>query len=368
MRLDDLISESSILKSKIDELVCPVKISRRAFEKVCLYSKLASEIVNSPIEIAGVLTAQRDSVNLVASDAFLFPEQTVSSFDGQFSETSIAQAYNLARLNNHKILGMWHSHGGHPAFHSEHDDEQLDVLYYHNQNVLKNSLLVGVEDVCCLTDLNNSFDEFNNSNSNLFFNASELSDKNLTSQHNSTQIILFNASKLNSQSSWSSDYFIELGFKSGTNRQNKLTKKFQKLFLELFVESNVKKFQHIPFAVSLVVNENTYAKTFLSGFNPCIGSDYYCELRVQQDFKNLFPRSIKNVTLELVDYDVSGPINSKNANEFPCADNYFSNYDLNLILDEICSNVVYGGKILGNYLRPGFLQEQRSNSIICRGD
>lgn len=132
MKSDNRYSESS--------LDC-VRITKEAFYKINMYSQLVSSIANKDIEVAGALLGFANRYDQIVTDAAIFKRQEVTSFKGLFKKSSVSEFYANAKQDGKKILGMWHSHGEHPVFHSLKDDSHLCNLLIKNTFFLENNII-----------------------------------------------------------------------------------------------------------------------------------------------------------------------------------------------------------------------------------
>ncbi|MEM4244821.1 MAG: Mov34/MPN/PAD-1 family protein [Candidatus Nanoarchaeia archaeon] len=124
-----------VLEDRIKELFeeegqNTVKITREAFKKMRLYAKFISEILGIDVECGGVLLNDRKKDDGIIRDVYLSDNQEVDTSEGKLK---IGDCYSVARKNNKKICGMWHSHGVWNPFHSEWDDSQLKVMFFSNR-------------------------------------------------------------------------------------------------------------------------------------------------------------------------------------------------------------------------------------------
>lgn len=115
MKLERILSQSYAINS--------VRITKEAFEKIKKYARLTSKIMGQDMECSGLLIGSRNDD--VARDAMLL-EQDVGVNSCNYINNSVAEACK------YKVVGIWHSHGSHPVFHSYYDDGHLKKIYILN--------------------------------------------------------------------------------------------------------------------------------------------------------------------------------------------------------------------------------------------
>lgn len=116
MKLERLLDQSYNIYS--------VKITEEVFEKIKKYARLTSKTVGHDVECSGLLTNNQNDD--VARDAILV-EQDIGPSECSYPNNSIAEAYK-----QNKVVGIWHSHGSNPIFHSYYDDGHLKKIYILN--------------------------------------------------------------------------------------------------------------------------------------------------------------------------------------------------------------------------------------------
>jgi proteasome lid subunit RPN8/RPN11 len=101
-------------------------ISAHALLKVQEYARVVAERFG-PAECAGFLLSDRASC--VIDDVMLAPGQEVGGTSVTVSATAVLAAGREIEKAGRQVRGWWHSHGAHPVFHSQTDDETTeDVL------------------------------------------------------------------------------------------------------------------------------------------------------------------------------------------------------------------------------------------------
>ncbi len=149
MRLQETMNMDNVrFRRDLDRNVCKLfermVVTREAFTKMNAYARTASRIAGSDIECGGLLVGkQRDGVPII-TDAMLL-DCVVTRASGHFDYDSVNKEYLQARDEGRLIMGMWHSHGDFGVFHSGHDDACLDGLLDRNERILPNLLLRSVK-------------------------------------------------------------------------------------------------------------------------------------------------------------------------------------------------------------------------------
>lgn len=123
------------------------RITTKAFEKMNTYAKLVSSIVEKPVEVMGLLVGERGDDKCTATDVYLMKCQNVKGWEGMPEGNGIGRGYIWAKRQGKKIVGMWHSHGRYPNFHSDDDNNHLMAILIRNSYYLHNTLSVEQKEV-----------------------------------------------------------------------------------------------------------------------------------------------------------------------------------------------------------------------------
>lgn len=123
------------------------RITAKAFEKMNIYARLVSSIVEKPVEVMGLLVGEVGDRRCTATDAYLMKDQHVKGWEGVPEGNGIGRGYIWAKQHGKKIVGMWHSHGSYPNFHSDDDDEHLMAILIRNSYYLQNNLRIDDNDL-----------------------------------------------------------------------------------------------------------------------------------------------------------------------------------------------------------------------------
>lgn len=227
MTIEDRIKE--LLE---EETIKRIRITREAFEKMNLYARFVSDISGIDLECGGVLLNYRNKQDDIIRDVHLSDNQEVETAEGKLK---IGECYAAARDQGKKICGMWHSHGGIPAFHSEWDDSQLRVMYASNR---ESKIITGTRS-CAL--------EVNRENENLKIKAGDkmitIKTKDKLGEISAEQLIekkflnsiVINRDSYTEHSNWQHGYYGEC-WTSGKKEGE--IKKLKRLELELIEEEN----------------------------------------------------------------------------------------------------------------------------------
>lgn len=100
-------------------------ISAHALLKVQEYARVVADRFG-PVECAGFLLSDRNSC--VIDDVMLAPGQDVSGASVTVAATSVLAAGREVEAAGRQVRGWWHSHGAHPVFHSQTDDETTEEV------------------------------------------------------------------------------------------------------------------------------------------------------------------------------------------------------------------------------------------------
>ena len=112
-----------------------VKITRAAYQKMSLYARLITEITGLNLECGGLLLDPSAAQDGVTRDIYLLPDQEVTESAGHFGNDSLMQAYGHLKKTRVQVLGLWHSHGSYPPFHSTPDRGTINRVYSFNAKV-----------------------------------------------------------------------------------------------------------------------------------------------------------------------------------------------------------------------------------------
>lgn len=104
------------------------KITTGAFETMMRYSKLVSEIVQKPVEVAGFIIGEKE--------VRLFEEQNIENYEAKF-EDSVAKAFSEIYERKNVMSYMWHSHANFSTFHSKYDNDHLKHLFEYNEKLCR---------------------------------------------------------------------------------------------------------------------------------------------------------------------------------------------------------------------------------------
>jgi hypothetical protein len=138
------------MEKDIETLVRSVhkpRITAKAFEKMNIYARLVSSIVEKPVEVMGLLVGEDRDQSCTATDVYLMRDQHVKGWEGVPEGNGIGRGYIWAKQQGKKIVGMWHSHGRYPNFHSDDDDEHLMAILIRNSYYLQNNLRIEEKDL-----------------------------------------------------------------------------------------------------------------------------------------------------------------------------------------------------------------------------
>jgi len=119
-------------KKKIPELNT-IRITEEAFNKMNLYARLVSEIIGDDKECVGALLNNKN--DNVVRDIYLWKDQKVTSTSGLPGE--YVDRDMEAKKRDMKAIGLWHSHGKNPVFHSEDDKSVLEKMYKDIKNKVR---------------------------------------------------------------------------------------------------------------------------------------------------------------------------------------------------------------------------------------
>jgi hypothetical protein len=136
-------SESRGEKMNKEKRVHNVILTKDAFRKLNDYAYIVSSIVGEPIEVMGLLIGEKNDPYCIANDAYLIKDQAVSDAESKPDDRSLGNAYYEITRSGKSVVGMWHSHGAYPNFHSVHDNDYLEHLVINNSFLYPNKRIIG---------------------------------------------------------------------------------------------------------------------------------------------------------------------------------------------------------------------------------
>jgi len=131
------------MKAKINNMI----LTKDAFRKINDYSYIVSSIVGKPIEVMGLLIGDKDDPLSIGKDAYLIQNQSVTASESFPDDRSLGDAYYETIAGGNNVVGMWHSHGDYPNFHSTYDNDYLENLVTFNSFMYPNHRTIEGEKV-----------------------------------------------------------------------------------------------------------------------------------------------------------------------------------------------------------------------------
>ncbi|RME55155.1 hypothetical protein D6777_01440 [Candidatus Woesearchaeota archaeon] len=105
------------------------KISEKFMQEINFISKTVSEIVGQDVECYGLILS--DGGN--HGRRYYLPKQEV--YNAKAIAFDLNESFRDVYENNRRVIGVWHSHGSLPVFHSSYDDKHVEESVKHIKKI-----------------------------------------------------------------------------------------------------------------------------------------------------------------------------------------------------------------------------------------